>query len=324
MVGGEGGDGSQASASDDRSRVRTRFDVLDDPVVALDGSELGGTTAQERYRAWRRSQSGQPSTIEHLLPRIARDIERQPPAFAPPADVDVDEVDRRIEELGPWRVPFDLGDGRVTMPDSIERAVTESRILYRRDLIVSTVRELLGDELGRSTVLDIGCNSGFFSLDLAALGAGHVDGIDLRPENIAQARYLAKHYGLDNVSFEVADVDEMGSGRQWDVVLNLGVLYHVITPLQLLRQTFEQCRRFAVVDTVCHREPVSAFFLLGDKDVARPTEGRDDYELHPTYRAVIDGLRFAGFAEVIELVGLADPPHDLYHAGNRRCFLALR
>jgi hypothetical protein len=69
---------------------------------------------------------------------------------------------------------------------------------------------------------------------------------------------------------------------------------------------------------------VSGFFLIGDKDVSRPTEGRDTFELHPTYRGVIDGLRFAGFSEVIELVGFADPPHDLYRTGSRRCFLALR
>jgi 2-polyprenyl-3-methyl-5-hydroxy-6-metoxy-1,4-benzoquinol methylase len=315
---------SEPSGEDDRARIRQRFAVVDEPVVALDGAELDATTAQERYRAWRRSQQGQPGTIEYLLPRVTRAVDRAAPAFRPPRSVDPDEVERAVEQLGPWRIPFDVGGGRVTMPDSIERAVTESRILYRRDLIVGTLVELLGDDLIETTFLDIGCNSGFFSLELAALGAERVDGIDLRPENIAQARYLAGHYGLDNATFEVADVDAMGRGDRWDVVLNLGVLYHVVQPLQLLRQTYEQCRRFAIVDTVCHREPVSAFFLLGDKDVARPTEGRDEYELHPTYRAVIDGLRFAGFSEVIELVGEADPPHDLYEAGNRRCFLAVR
>jgi SAM-dependent methyltransferase len=306
------------------ARLRQTFTVEDEPVVALAGTELGATTAQERYRAFRRSQLDRDAPIEYLLPRITRAITRRAPAFAPPPGDGEPDLADVVERLGPWRVPFDLSGGLVTMPDSMERAVTISRILYRRELIVDTVCELLGDELGDTSFLDIGCNSGFFSLELAARGARRVDGIDLRPENIEQARFLARHYRLDDVHFEVADVDAMTGGARWDVVLNLGVLYHVVQPLQLLQQTYEQCRRFAVVDTVCHREPVSAFFLLGDKDVDRPTEGRERYELHPTYRAVIDGLRFAGFAEVIELVGVADPPHDLYHAGQRRCFLALR
>lgn len=306
-------------------RVRNTFDVVDERSVGLAGADPATTTAQERYRMWRRSQKDQDAGIEYLLPRIDRSVPRTPPAFAPRAAPDggaalSDEVDR----LGPWRVPFDVGGGLITMPDSIEREVTFSRILYRRDLIIGTVTDLLGVELGETSFLDIGCNSGFFSLDLAARGARHVAGIDLRAENVAQARFLADRFGLDNVVFEVGDVEEVASGERWDVVLNLGVLYHVIQPLQLLRRTYEQCRRFAIVDTVCHKEPVSAFFLLGDKDVDRPTEGREAYELHPTYRAVIDGLRFAGFSQVFELTGDADPPHDLYHGGTRRCFLAVR
>lgn len=310
--------------------LRARHQIDDRPVVAVPGTAIAGSTAQERYRAFRRSQPEAYGVIEHLVPRVIREIARVPPAFAPRADLPSTSsaapggLAREVERLGPWRVPFELAGGLVTMPESIERDVTESRILYRRELIVDTVRELLGDELRQMSFLDIGCNSGYFSLELAARGAGRVDGIDLRPENIEQARFLAAHYGLDNVSFEVVDVDAMSGDRRWDVVLNLGVLYHVVDPLQLLRRTYEQCRRFAVVDTVCHREPVSAFFLLGDKDVDVPTEGRERYEMHPTYRAVIDGLRFAGFAEIVELDGVADPPHDLYHAGQRRCFVAFR
>lgn len=317
----------EATARDEgvSGQVRQRFIVEDDPIAALADSEPSATTAQERYRAWRRSQADQPSTIEYLLPRVTRVIERAAPSFVAANPVeDRAALASAVDALAPWRVPFDVGGGVVTMPDSIERAVTISRILYRRDLIVGTISDLLGDDIHHTSFLDIGCNSGFFSLELAARGAGRVEGIDLRPENIAQARFLADRYGLENVSFDVADIDDVESSDRWDVVLNLGVLYHVIHPLQLLRQTFEQCRRFAIVDTVCHREPVSAFFLLGDKDVERPTEGRDAYEMHPTYRAVIDALEYAGFSEAIELVGLADPPHDLYHAGNRRCFLAIR
>jgi SAM-dependent methyltransferase len=173
-------------------------------------------------------------------------------------------------------------------------------------------------------VLDIGCHSGLFSLDLAARGAAHVDGIDLRPENIAQAEFAARHYGIENVSFAVRDADHLDPGASWDVVLNLGLLYHVLDPFALLARTYEVCGSFAVIDTVCHSEPVSAYFVFGDKDVASRGEGRASYELHPTYRAAIETIRHAGFSEVFEVVARCDKRPQLYGRGERRCFLAIK
>jgi hypothetical protein len=79
-----------------------------------------------------------------------------------------------------------------------------------------------------------------------------------------------------------------------------------------------------VIDTVCHREPVSAYLMLGDRDVDKADEGRAQWELHPTYRAVIDTILAAGFSDVLEVVGHAEPPHEWYEAGQRRCFLAFK
>jgi 2-polyprenyl-3-methyl-5-hydroxy-6-metoxy-1,4-benzoquinol methylase len=202
--------------------------------------------------------------------------------------------------------------------------VAASRILFRRDLITGTLASLLGADLPAATVLDIGCSCGFFSLDIADRGAKHVQGVDLRPHNIRQAQFLAECYGVDNVRFEVSDIDAFEPDEQWDVVMNLGVLYHVTDPLRLMRRTYELCRTLAVVDTICRPEPVSAFFLRSGKDVNRVTEGRESFEFHPSYRAAIDAIRYAGFSDILEVVGVATNPHKTYARGDRRCFLAIK
>ena len=81
-------------------------------------------------------------------------------------------------------------------------------------------------------------------------------------------------------------------------------------------------RRVAVIDTDCSTEPVSAFMLLSEKDVSKSDEGRDVVELHPTYRALIDGLRYAGFRHLVEVEGIDDPALEPYSVGQRRCILA--
>jgi SAM-dependent methyltransferase len=284
------------------------------------------TTSQERYMAWR---FGKDFPAEYLLPHITRDIKREAPRFMddPKGNLELplSALRDRVREHNPWFLPFRMRDDFYTMDMTSPLANDAAdRVQFRSELIVGTVERLLGDDIGDTTVLDIGCNDGFFSLDMAYRGAKHVDGIDLRPKNIAKARFLAEHYGIDNVQFDASDADAFEPGRQWDVVLNLGVLYHVVNPLQFIRQTYRLCRRFAIIDTIVHHEPISGYVLFGDKNIYKPAEGREAWEFHPTYRGAIDTIRYAGFSEVIEILGDADPPHDYYAAGGRRCFLAIK
>lgn len=306
-------------------RIREMFDVDDSVSSALPDADLTASS-NDRFNAWRTSLDQRQLMPEYLLPRIVRPIERQWPPFTDQrggVELTPDALKKQIEALGPWLLPFPLDHGLMTRQDFGWR-ITRDRLLFRHALITDTVASVLGTELSDSAVLDIGCSSGFFSLDIAALGAKQVDGVDLRPENVARAQFLAEYYGVDNVTFGVSDADRLGSNRQWDVVLNLGLLYHVTNPMHLLQQTFDLCRRFAVIDTTCHRQPFSGYVLIGDRDVRIPTEGRDHFELHPTYRGVVDSLLYTGFSDVFEIVGSAEPPHPVYASGSRRCFVAIK
>ena len=305
--------------------VRSRFDTTDEIVSALSSPDLEAATSQERVRDWRQHRSeASRRVVEHIVPRILRPITRTPPGYVGRAadGRDAEALRAEVDRLGPWRLPFPLAHGIATTEGPTADVAT-ARMQYRRDLIAGTVADLLGDDLATADVIDIGCQTGYFSMDLAERGAASVLGIDLRPGNLAQARFLAEHHGVERVRFEQGDVDELVVDRQYDVVLNLGLLYHVTRPLDLLKTTYELTRGVAVVDTVCSTEPVAAFLLLSDKDVDMPGEGRDVVELHPTYRAVVEGLRFAGFRHVFEVQGLTDRPHRNYRLGGRRCFLAI-
>ena len=307
--------------------------VFDEHIVsAIPGAETASGTSQERYKLWRASRTGARPT-EYLLPRIVREVACEWPRFmhrsAP--DVSVDDLRAKLAELGPWYVPFSFAGEVNTMEftDNFGAAIfaedNAQRMQFRTELIGGTLERLLGDELAQMSVLDIGCNSGWFSFDLAERGARSVDGVDLRPSNIEQARYLSEYFGLDDrTDFDVADAMAFSDERSWDVVLNLGVLYHVTDPLRLLQRTYELCRRFAIVDTICHDEPFSGFVLFDTKDASHPHEGSEAWEFHPTYRGAIDGLRYAGCSEVIEGVPTDDTAIGLYRDGGRRCFLAVK
>ena len=111
-----------------------------------------------------------------------------------------------------------------------------------------------GGTLEGLRVLDIACNSGFWSLQCALLGA-QVVGFDARQELIDQANLVKSVVAVDNVDFQVLDFMDMtpeALGGTFDVVLNLGVLYHLPDPLDALARTRAMATSQIVLDTGVH------------------------------------------------------------------------
>jgi SAM-dependent methyltransferase len=112
------------------------------------------------------------------------------------------------------------------MPEFYNRAIQfEQRLALRPWLDV---------EPG-TRVLDVGCGVGRWSRLLAAKGA-QVTGVDLSPTMIAQAQQRAAAEGVAaRCQFRVQDLSNLEVDGQFDVVLGVTVLQHILDP-QLLRE----------------------------------------------------------------------------------------
>ena len=109
-----------------------------------------------------------------------------------------------------------------------------------------------GGSLKGKRVLDIACNSGFWSIQCALLGAAQVIGFDARDELIEQADLVKSVVGLDNVEYRVLDFWDMNNktlNGPFDVVLNLGILYHLPKPLEALELTKSVASDTILLDT---------------------------------------------------------------------------
>jgi 2-polyprenyl-3-methyl-5-hydroxy-6-metoxy-1,4-benzoquinol methylase len=102
----------------------------------------------------------------------------------------------------------------------------------------ATARAILPDDLSGASVLDIGCNFGFFCFEAAKRGASRVLGIDVDPENIRKARLLADCLGLD-VEFALLDIEVDSLNERFDHVLCLNVLHHLRNPLASIEHLIE-------------------------------------------------------------------------------------
>jgi tRNA (mo5U34)-methyltransferase len=134
-------------------------------------------------------------------------------------------IRERVEALGPWFHNMDLGGVRTAPahPLGDYPAVKWTRF----------ASALGGCVAGRS-VLDIGCSSGFYSIEMKRRGAARVVGIDLDADFLAQARFAAEVCGVDIELRQMSVYDVARLGERFDVVLFMGVLYHLRHPLLAL------------------------------------------------------------------------------------------
>ncbi len=135
------------------------------------------------------------------------------------------EIEARVRALGSWFHNLDLG-GVQTAP---EHFLGDYPGRVWRAIEPALPRDLTG-----KTVLDIGCNAGFFSLQLKRRGAARVVGIDFDPRYLAQARLAAEVSGLEVELHELSVYDVASLGERFDLVVFMGVLYHLRHPLLAL------------------------------------------------------------------------------------------
>jgi tRNA (mo5U34)-methyltransferase len=141
-----------------------------------------------------------------------------------------EQIRQRVEELGEWFHNLDLG-GVQTAPDHF---LGDYPQIKWRQFSAAIPEDLTG-----KSVLDVGCNAGFYSIQMKRRGAKRVVAIDTDEKYLAQARFAAKVSNAEiefrNLSvYRVADLHE-----QFDLVLFMGVLYHLRHPLLALELLHE-------------------------------------------------------------------------------------
>ena len=154
------------------------------------------------------------------------------------------EILERIDALKPWFHSIDLGDGIRIQRDPVHGPDTT----YPENLW-ETIKELLPGNLQGLRVLDVGCNAGYFSVEMKRAGASYVLGIEAFPQYLAQAKLIRDilQIDLDLRELNVYQVTEdLGP---FDITLFLGVLYHLKHPLLALEILANVTKGILVVES---------------------------------------------------------------------------
>src|SRR3954467_13745651 len=189
------------------------------------------------------------------------------PASDQSTDFDPQTIQQRVRELGEWFHNLRLR-GVQTAP---QHFLGDYPAIKWQRFAHAVPQDLRG-----WTVLDVGCNAGFYSIEMKRRGADRVIGIDSDARYLDQARFAAEVCGA-SIEFRQLSVYEVATlGERFDLVLFMGVLYHLRHPLLALDLLHEH----VVGDQLLFQTMLRGSADAGPVDGDYPFAERDVFDRH--------------------------------------------
>jgi 2-polyprenyl-3-methyl-5-hydroxy-6-metoxy-1,4-benzoquinol methylase len=244
-----------------------------------------------------------------------------------------EEIREKIVSFPKWHYQFDLKGNLI--PPRQKRLV--NRHEQRKKHFFDPMVLLFGGSLAGKRVLDLGCNAGFWSLCAIESGCDYVLGIEGRQMHVDQANFVFEVEGVerDRYDFVLGDIFEtdLREFGTFDVVLCLGLMYHISKHVELMEKISEVNDDVLVIDSTLSKARGS-FLELGWQS-PRETNYLSAVDrglvMKPTKRAVRDLAKKFGYSVAILEPDFRDEEGEPawtggrdYRGGARRAFICAK
>ena len=121
----------------------------------------------------------------------------------------------------------------------------------------SVANQIYPERLDEKTVMDVGCDYGFFLHNAIERGAKRAVGVELNDSNYEIASTIAPLWD-GKVEIKHGLIEDMEFDEKFDYILFLNVIHHVKNPVAVMRKLAGLCRETLVVE---FRQPYDVQFL---------------------------------------------------------------
>ncbi|MGH9967892.1 MAG: DUF1698 domain-containing protein [Pyrinomonadaceae bacterium] len=156
-----------------------------------------------------------------------------------------EDIIAELKRLEPWFHCIDLGEGLTTKTESVMgEPVDHPHGPWQ------VIQKCLPGDLRGKSLLDVGCNAGFYSIQAKRRGAARVLGVDGQRQHIRQALLVRRVLGVD-VEFRRMNVYELEPHAlgQFDITLALGLIYHLKHLVLALENLYKVTREMLIIET---------------------------------------------------------------------------
>lgn len=237
-----------------------------------------------------------------------------------PTKWDSQKTIEEVSRYDDWFYRFKFTNGVVTdLKEDLINTIHETRA----EIVFPFLDEMFKDRWNETTCVDIACNQGWFSTQIALRGAKEVEAFDIRQEHLDMANAIKDIGGLKNISYSKQNLFELDRSevKKYDLTLFLGLLYHLENPMGALRKVKELTGNICVIETQVARTSPNLEILNGSDTNTKRGCGigvfnSDENHVQnglsvvivPTLDALYKMLYAAGFKRLY----LAVPPSNMY------------
>jgi predicted RNA methylase len=238
----------------------------------------------------------------------------------------VSEAEAILRAVKHWHYPIDLPWGR-TVPS--RPGVDPGRHLGRKAHFVDRLVARYFGSLQGKMVLDLGCCQGFWSFHASRAGAVRCVGIDSSEIFVREARAVATLLGIENCDFQCHQLEDdpwWGEQMRSEITFMLGLFYHLLDPISVLRKAASLTLETLVVDTQIQPGAGPVLHLV-PRDSSEPTTRLSNVisnlRMVPTKEAVVNLISDFGFEDIECLAPDSQTPPE-YHSGHRISIIAAK
>ncbi len=235
-----------------------------------------------------------------------------------------------------WFYPFKLPSGRTT--PTYNGGQLDQVHATRLEMMDSIIQPMFGQRYAQTSVIDLACHQGYFSLNLAARGCQPVVGLDARESHVRDAALIAEIQGHEQFSTVHSDIHKVDTEAlgQFDIVLMLGLIYHLENPVGAIRTAHALTKEVCLIETQVV-PGMTGFVDWGNYEFVRPLKGNfgviDETDETHGPEASTQGICLAPSTETLlwimqkvgfDRVELISPPADGYeqHRHFKRVMVA--
>ena len=230
---------------------------------------------------------------------------------------------KKAIEAREWFYRFELPDG--TSTDSYLPAEAQQVHDTRWEMVERVLKPVI-EKAGKLSALDLASHQGWFTLQTSKLGCSFVTGLEPRQQHIADAELMVRAAEVENIRFIHSDIQGIDDTdiEPADIVLMLGLLYHLENPVAAIRTAYKYCRKVCLIETQVGPH-LSGMLDWGSYHFVRPIRGAftviDETDDTHGNEASTDGICLAPSAEtllwIMRKVGFKDvslitPAEDAY------------
>lgn len=167
-------------------------------------------------------------------------------------DLSADALIEKLKEYEPWGHRVDFSNG-VSTKDLGMRTPFSQNTLQK---IKIAEKVIPFENFRNGSVLDIGCNSGHYSIYLASEYGMNPTGIDVNPRHIEVSNLLS---GIANITgnYLIENAETYCIPNHFNVVLHFGTLYHLPNPLLSLQTSYKNLKEggYLALETQVYDHP---------------------------------------------------------------------